>query len=151
MGSIWGRQDRGGPHVGPMNFAIWVNNIVADDLAALAATASAVIRIALVLPGHIGFITSKVNHWPKILYASHIMQLEKFVYWRPLPWWRITRHFVHIFSHIVMDLAIGVFLFCQVFLLCADSLRCVILLLTTESGLSSFVFPPNDLLNGEIQ
>ena len=22
MGSIWGRQDPGGPHVGPMNFAI---------------------------------------------------------------------------------------------------------------------------------
>ena len=24
MGPIWGRQDTGGPHVGPMNFAIWV-------------------------------------------------------------------------------------------------------------------------------
>ena len=24
MGAIWGRQDPGGPHVGPMNFAIWV-------------------------------------------------------------------------------------------------------------------------------
>ena len=23
MGSIWGRQVQGGPHVGPMNFAIW--------------------------------------------------------------------------------------------------------------------------------
>ena len=23
MGSIWGRQDPGGPHVGPMNIAIW--------------------------------------------------------------------------------------------------------------------------------
>ena len=23
MGFIWGRQDPGGPHVGPMNFAIW--------------------------------------------------------------------------------------------------------------------------------
>ena len=23
-GPIWGRQDPGGPHVGPMNFAIWV-------------------------------------------------------------------------------------------------------------------------------
>ena len=23
MGSIWGRQDPGGPHVGPINFAIW--------------------------------------------------------------------------------------------------------------------------------
>ena len=24
MGPIWGRQDPGGPHVGPMTFAIWV-------------------------------------------------------------------------------------------------------------------------------
>ena len=24
MGPIWGRQDPGGPHVGPMNFTIWV-------------------------------------------------------------------------------------------------------------------------------
>ena len=24
MGPIWGRQDPGGPHVGPMNFEIWV-------------------------------------------------------------------------------------------------------------------------------
>ena len=23
MGPIWGRQDPGGPHVGPMNLAIW--------------------------------------------------------------------------------------------------------------------------------
>ena len=23
MGPSWGRQDPGGPHVGPMNFAIW--------------------------------------------------------------------------------------------------------------------------------
>ena len=23
MGFIWGRQDPGGPHVGPRNFAIW--------------------------------------------------------------------------------------------------------------------------------
>ena len=25
MGPVWGRQDPGGPHVGPMNFAIWAN------------------------------------------------------------------------------------------------------------------------------
>ena len=28
MGPIWGRQDPGGPHVGPMNFAIWVFQLV---------------------------------------------------------------------------------------------------------------------------
>ena len=27
MGHIWGRQDPSGPHVGPMNFVIWVNAI----------------------------------------------------------------------------------------------------------------------------
>ena len=26
MGPIWGRQDPGGPHAGPMNFAIWGDN-----------------------------------------------------------------------------------------------------------------------------
>ena len=25
MGPIWGRQDPGGPHVGPMNLAIWAS------------------------------------------------------------------------------------------------------------------------------
>ena len=25
MGPIWGRQDPGGPHDGPMNFAIWLH------------------------------------------------------------------------------------------------------------------------------
>ena len=28
MGPIWGRQDPGGPHVGPMNFAIWVTTSI---------------------------------------------------------------------------------------------------------------------------
>ena len=30
MGPIWGRQDQGGPHVGPMNLAIWDNNVLKD-------------------------------------------------------------------------------------------------------------------------
>ena len=30
MGPIWGRQDPGGPHVGAMNFAIWVIYLVAQ-------------------------------------------------------------------------------------------------------------------------
>ena len=30
MGPIWGRQDPGGPHVGPMNFAIWVDMVERD-------------------------------------------------------------------------------------------------------------------------
>ena len=29
MGSIWGRQDPGGPHVGPMNFALQTINMQA--------------------------------------------------------------------------------------------------------------------------
>ena len=28
MGPIWGRKDPGGPHVGPMNFAIWAVYVV---------------------------------------------------------------------------------------------------------------------------
>ena len=28
MGPIWGRQDPGGPHVGPMNNAIWGSSLV---------------------------------------------------------------------------------------------------------------------------
>ena len=33
MGPICGRQNPGGPHVGPKNFAIWVNNVrsVSDE------------------------------------------------------------------------------------------------------------------------
>ena len=27
IGPIWGRQDPGGPHVGPRNFAIWVPSL----------------------------------------------------------------------------------------------------------------------------
>ena len=30
LGPIWGLQDPGGPHVGPMNFAIWEVNITAS-------------------------------------------------------------------------------------------------------------------------
>ena len=30
MRPIWGRQDPGGPHVGPMNSAIWVNSCSSD-------------------------------------------------------------------------------------------------------------------------
>ena len=32
MGPIWVRKDPGGPHVGPMNFAIWVVNLSHDDV-----------------------------------------------------------------------------------------------------------------------
>ena len=43
MGLIWGRQDPGGPHVGPMNLAIWasptgVSAVPADSLAPLVMT-----------------------------------------------------------------------------------------------------------------
>ena len=31
-GPIWGRQDPGGPHVGPMNFAIWDDFPIASEL-----------------------------------------------------------------------------------------------------------------------
>ena len=31
MGPIWGLQDPGGPHVGRMNFAIWVYQFIGQD------------------------------------------------------------------------------------------------------------------------
>ena len=31
MGPIWGRQDPGGPHVGPLNFAIWGHKLSKQD------------------------------------------------------------------------------------------------------------------------
>ena len=35
MGPIWGRQDPGGPHVGPINFAIWdfIPHFITDEIA----------------------------------------------------------------------------------------------------------------------
>ena len=32
MGPIWGQQDPGGPHVGPMNFAIWDTSLSPEML-----------------------------------------------------------------------------------------------------------------------
>ena len=32
MGPIWGRQDPGGAHVGPMNFAIWEAHLNSRDV-----------------------------------------------------------------------------------------------------------------------
>ena len=40
MGAIWGREDPGGPHVGPMNFAIWV---VVKGLSVVAVTLAVII------------------------------------------------------------------------------------------------------------
>ena len=42
MGPIWGRQDPGGPHVGPMNFAIWDINVfyVSQDNTAIMSSVS---------------------------------------------------------------------------------------------------------------
>ena len=36
MGSIWGRQDPGGPHVGPINFAIWGSQLATISVIAVA-------------------------------------------------------------------------------------------------------------------
>ena len=37
MGPIWGRQDPGGPHVGPMNLAIWGNYAQQQQVVSLSA------------------------------------------------------------------------------------------------------------------
>ena len=63
LGPIWVRQDPGGPHVGPMNFAIWdesclvmsnfvVNTVPADGLAPLGAWLSAVTVITKYVSFH---------------------------------------------------------------------------------------------------
>ena len=36
MGPIWGRQDPGGPHVGPMNFAVWASCSVLMNMTSIA-------------------------------------------------------------------------------------------------------------------
>ena len=38
MGPIWGRQDPGGPHVGPMNFAMWDNYTIIGFTVSLVTT-----------------------------------------------------------------------------------------------------------------
>ena len=43
MGPIWGRQDPGGPHVGPMNFAIWRNVVTMTVLSSLWTVRGAVV------------------------------------------------------------------------------------------------------------
>ena len=35
MGPSWGREDPGGPHVGPMNFAVWDHSNTSDETSTL--------------------------------------------------------------------------------------------------------------------
>ena len=63
MGSIWGRQDPGGPHVGPMNVAIWDITLY-QILLWWAPTAS-----EIVLCNHIWYINLKTT---EIFLYSHL-------------------------------------------------------------------------------
>ena len=45
MGPTWGRQDPGGPHVGPINFAIWVTTLHCIELTHLIQTIIAYLTV----------------------------------------------------------------------------------------------------------
>ena len=47
MGPIWGRHHPGGPHVGPMNFAIWELNAILNMIWMAAKTAKMLTRIGI--------------------------------------------------------------------------------------------------------
>ena len=54
MGPIWGHQDPGGPHVGPINFAIW----------ALATTSCALLRVKICWNlDHRAKLRTSVSYW----------------------------------------------------------------------------------------
>ena len=63
IGPIWGRQDPGGPHVGPMNFAIWVTN---DRRVHPITYISGFVLFSLVVVNHyLGY-----NLWIHVIYLS---------------------------------------------------------------------------------
>ena len=64
MGLIWGREGPGGPHVGPINFAIW-EPTMKDDLA---------VGIAFVLFLSLLFISTCFCRW--IILYSFISQIH---------------------------------------------------------------------------
>ena len=62
MGPIWGRQDPGGPHVGPMNLAIWVC-IILVRYGALYKEFSAILCQTLFhLQEHCVYLCDRVNY-----------------------------------------------------------------------------------------
>ena len=86
MGPIWGRQDPGRPHVGPMKFAIWEviacsgNGLLSDGIKPLPESMLINIR------RHIMCFDCQVYHSIQInseqyLYSLHI-QFEKIIQWR---------------------------------------------------------------------
>ena len=76
MGPVWGRQDPGGPHVGPMNFAIWdaFKSIPAAPLTmvTIACVWRGLLRILVAIPKHhlrwsasdVGFAYAKLLQHP---------------------------------------------------------------------------------------
>ena len=44
-GPIWGGQDPGGPHVSPMNLAIWVTTVAANNLATQDVTVATAMKL----------------------------------------------------------------------------------------------------------
>ena len=78
MGSIWGRQDPGGPHVGPMNFAIW-------DVFRLA---KAIFEISNVQ-------RNSKFHWGTVLMIHLAIIHDDIIKWRHFPCYRAFVRGIH--------------------------------------------------------
>ena len=84
MGPIWGRQDPGGPHVGPMNFVIWVGiryqyykpntiqRISESNLVSMNAVSYRIITLVVLIPCTVdihqqSFCKSSAVRWHRII------------------------------------------------------------------------------------
>ena len=65
MGLIWGRQDPGGPHVGPMNFTIWEVFLVQDHVVQYQLHRS-----------HTSIVSNVENHKLEYFHSSYFRQVK---------------------------------------------------------------------------
>ena len=81
MGSIWGRQDPGGPHVGPMNVVIWdivhINFTCAGTINCNCPSAhEAILKNIYKIICSVIYPLNKVNTKDVFLYDEHQFVLE---------------------------------------------------------------------------
>ena len=65
MGPVWGRQDPGGRHVGPMNFAMWVRARVV------------IMLVKEVYPFYVSWLNAL---WPKIRHSTRLYNLIPIIF-----------------------------------------------------------------------
>ena len=90
MGPIWGRQDPGGPHVGPMNFAIWVHPEI-NGLSPMIYNSSVFAVLLYILHRHENIDEGLINVnlrgfaiWP-VVYGTAVIKIEYDILWTPNP------------------------------------------------------------------